>query len=1687
VVGSPRALVAVLATAAAVLAFGQSISNGGVVNPRSPDISAPAASDPPSPGRTDRTSVSDAGAQAPHGGGNSVISGDGRWDVFTSTDDLAGVTNGGQSNVYARDLVNGRTVQLSGGSNGSPPPVGDVIQPSISDNGRFVSYILVRPTLSVSRTGAGTGTVTSGDGAINCGPTCSAQYDSGSTVTLTASPASNSTFAGWSGGGCSGTGSCTVTVTATTTVTATFALLPQSVLTVTKVVASAGGTATITSSPAGINCGGTCTASFNTGTTVTLTATPAGGFHVTWSGGGCSGTSTCVVTLAADTTVTATISLNGPAFVGPNFGTAHTAAPKFAAPHVAAPHGAAPHAAVAALAAAPDGTEIVVCDRDPDGNGIFDQATPADVCVSAYSAAATGAGSIRTSDPPRLAADGSRIVWTQQRSDSFFDTGAFFTDLLNANGALQTPAGETQVPMLVPNPAVNICGAVTGGAQASESEPLLTQDAGHVIMTVAFPNADGCSGIVDTTLATQNQAASSVRVDAAPPGCGGGFLGDRQALVGPCQGFTGDDSTFVDQPEAASSVFAGGVVFHFHDGPSQINFSSPVAALAPTTDTDWVLLARRGFPDYSSQIVSRGSAGNVINATNGTISGDGRYVAFGTSDSDPGLFTPPAGVGAQVIARDVITNTDALVTPSAATCTTALPCGSTGGSVSNISVDSFGTRIGYDSTATDLVSGDTNNATDAFVRTWQPTVSNGTANLGAVQVGTSAIVNLQTTVSGFGAVEWDSIVIGGSDEADFAIIGSNCRVADRSIFSPGMHDGETCVVSLRFSPTTLGPKTATVSLSSTQFDTPQQMSTVQATATAEGPVAAPADNTRTSVRNNGTQSPTGGDGSMISGNGRWQVFVSDSNLAGHSPVDPANTGRSNIFVRDLADPQHTVQISLHTAATVNGNSSVAFRPVAVNSHPTGASPNSDSFEPSISSDGRFVSFMTTATDIVPSKFLDDRPAPDTFRWTVVVCDRDPDRDGIFDEVQPGTKLPNYRCFAVESGSLDVAGRSADEFTTPRLAGNGTRITWVEDDPRVGAQRAVVSRLLNAPGDVLQPPSDPAYVPINGADVPGFTASATGPNQGDALQANPRLTRDGGTVVFSARQGGNAAVIETTLSDGSSLRFDTTDNGATFLGDGGGNFDPPALSDDGTRVAFAFRGTTDAFSQVYVATRTSTTPTTIDTVLASVDDNGAPSAGNEPALSGDGRYLAFQTSQPQESNAVDPPNGSCFVNDTNANVNCQIVARDLVKDAAQRAANLPLAASEIVSSRGIDNNCPNPLPPGRKCGSNGFSSNPSVDETGSEIGFDSDSSDIVPGDTNEIDVEGPEPATDAFVHTWRPTLTATPSFDFGTHLLGTHKDKTFTVTESGFGPISLGATSITGLNSTDFKVLSSDCAGKTLNDTQTCTFELRFKPLLKGNRTATLAIAVGKNGYPRHNPDNTISYDPALLATLTGVGLKQKPPPPTLVAQATINPTTLDFGKRLPLAPRLTKTVTVTDTGTGSLKISDVVLQDTTHPGASGDYKVDPTDCLGVLQPGKSCAITVGFRGRAVGNRGAQLVITDDTPTPTSTVTLLATVPKPTITANPGVTPPGRVTTISGTGFAPGKVVDVTLKGFGESATAKADKHGVFEVGLVIFRNTPEGPQTVLAHTRGVDKSISADEPLLLAVGSVDILSLVTRH
>lgn len=75
--------------------------------------------------------------------------------------------------------------------------------------------------LTVKFAGNATGTVTSTPAGISCSPTCSASFNSGTSVKLTAIAAKGDFFAGWSGA-CTGTGTCTLTMNANKIATATF-------------------------------------------------------------------------------------------------------------------------------------------------------------------------------------------------------------------------------------------------------------------------------------------------------------------------------------------------------------------------------------------------------------------------------------------------------------------------------------------------------------------------------------------------------------------------------------------------------------------------------------------------------------------------------------------------------------------------------------------------------------------------------------------------------------------------------------------------------------------------------------------------------------------------------------------------------------------------------------------------------------------------------------------------------------------------------------------------------------------------------------------------------------------------------------------------------------------------------------------------------------------------------------------------------------------------------------------------------------------------------------------------------------------------------------------------------------------------------------------------------------------------
>ncbi|MEP6891769.1 MAG: JDVT-CTERM domain-containing protein, partial [Nitrospirota bacterium] len=133
--------------------------------------------------------------------------------------DCTGTYPGGTTvTLTPRSIAGSLFAGWSGGCSGT-----DVCKVSSTVTATATFNVLPPPgtfTVTILKGGDGTGKVASAPTGIDCGATCSFNFFNNTTVTLTAIADGGSTFTGWSGNGCTGTGSCVVSTAAT--VTATF-------------------------------------------------------------------------------------------------------------------------------------------------------------------------------------------------------------------------------------------------------------------------------------------------------------------------------------------------------------------------------------------------------------------------------------------------------------------------------------------------------------------------------------------------------------------------------------------------------------------------------------------------------------------------------------------------------------------------------------------------------------------------------------------------------------------------------------------------------------------------------------------------------------------------------------------------------------------------------------------------------------------------------------------------------------------------------------------------------------------------------------------------------------------------------------------------------------------------------------------------------------------------------------------------------------------------------------------------------------------------------------------------------------------------------------------------------------------------------------------------------------------------
>lgn len=133
--------------------------------------------------------------------------------------------------IGCRRLILGATLAslfaCSSGGNGSPDGSGPNLSDMSTSDPGDMRLDPSRPGVTVTKAGTGTGTVTSQPQGISCGPSCTASFEPGQKLVLTAQVDGGSTFGGW-GGACAGADpaasppTCTLMPTTPVGVTVTF-------------------------------------------------------------------------------------------------------------------------------------------------------------------------------------------------------------------------------------------------------------------------------------------------------------------------------------------------------------------------------------------------------------------------------------------------------------------------------------------------------------------------------------------------------------------------------------------------------------------------------------------------------------------------------------------------------------------------------------------------------------------------------------------------------------------------------------------------------------------------------------------------------------------------------------------------------------------------------------------------------------------------------------------------------------------------------------------------------------------------------------------------------------------------------------------------------------------------------------------------------------------------------------------------------------------------------------------------------------------------------------------------------------------------------------------------------------------------------------------------------------------------
>jgi hypothetical protein len=226
------------------------------------------------------------------------------------------------------------------------------------------------------------------------------------------------------------------------------------------------------------------------------------------------------------------------------------------------------------------------------------------------------------------------------------------------------------------------------------------------------------------------------------------------------------------------------------------------------------------------------------------------------------------------------------------------------------------------------------------------------------------------------------------------------------------------------------------------------------------------------------------------------------------------------------------------------------------------------------------------------------------------------------------------------------------------------------------------------------------------------------------------------------------------------------------------------------------------------------------------------------------------------------------------------------------------------------------------------------------------------------------AGEAYAITGYPTVAQAPvatfsptALNFGVLVVGTPSTEPITLNNTGNQPLTISAKSISGTNAADFSEM--DNCPASLAAGANCTFNITFTASANVAETAQLNVTDNAAASPQAVP-------------LSGTG--GTPTPAITLAPTTLTlPSTIVGNTSAPMA------ITVTNTGTAALAITTVAL------GGPNPGDFTSTGCSATtLAVNATCTISVSFQPQAVGQRTANITVTDNAANSPQTISIVAT-------------------------------------------------------------------------------------------------------